>query len=123
MIELRLAAAAAILAALLGCGGESGSGGTGGAASGGACDPALSKTDCDACAFELCCAEEAACEPGTACDALFTCAEEAGCLDPEEELFACAAKACPDETTDQAVASYEALAACVRGNCEAACGL
>jgi hypothetical protein len=87
------------------------------------CEPGMGETACDKCVYEQCCSEALACAPGTPCDALWTCARTAGCLDPQASDFdTCAVAACPAEATEPAVTSIEALATCIRSRCSTICG-
>jgi hypothetical protein len=106
-----------------GGGGEdpSGNGGAGGAAQ--ACDPAMGATPCDTCVHASCCGASLACEEGTACDALWACARQNGCLGSSTNDFdTCVVSACPAEATAEAVSALEALSACIRASCGAECG-
>ncbi len=87
------------------------------------CAPDMGQTACDKCVYEQCCAEALECSAGTPCDALRTCARNAGCLDPQESDFdTCAAAACPEDATEPAVAAIEALATCIQNRCGDPCG-
>lgn len=87
------------------------------------CEPNMGQTACDKCVYEQCCTEALACFAGTACDALRTCARDAGCFAPEQSDFdSCAVAACPDEATEPAVAAIEALAMCIQSRCSSPCG-
>ncbi|MBK9263795.1 MAG: hypothetical protein IPM54_28830 [Polyangiaceae bacterium] len=87
------------------------------------CVPDMGDTACDKCVFAMCCEQALACSAGTPCDALWTCARMAGCLDPQASDFdTCVVAACPAEATEPAVAAIEALATCIRTSCDATCG-
>jgi hypothetical protein len=87
------------------------------------CAPGMGETACDKCVYEQCCDQALACATGTPCDALWTCARQAGCLDPQASDFdTCVVAACPAEASEPAVAAIEALAACIRMSCDATCG-
>lgn len=86
------------------------------------CVPDMGDTACDKCVFAMCCEQALACSDGTPCDALWTCARMAGCLDPQASDFdTCVVAACPAEATEPAVAAIEALATCIRTSCDAPC--
>jgi hypothetical protein len=70
--------------------------------------------DCDACTTASCEAEKTACAISTNCDTYSQCVATAQSAD--------AAAACASDTPDGKTAS-EALAACTKNNCAAACGL
>lgn len=87
------------------------------------CEPDMGQTACDQCVYAQCCARALTCAAGTPCGALWTCTRLAGCLDPQASDFdTCAVDACPTEATASAVAEIEALAECIRAQCDAVCG-
>jgi hypothetical protein len=87
------------------------------------CVPGMGETTCDKCVYEQCCDQALACATGTPCDALWACARQAGCLDPQASDFdTCVVAACPAEASEPAVAAIEALATCIRMSCAATCG-
>jgi hypothetical protein len=99
-----------------------GAGGDGGG-DGAVCDPAMGSTPCDACVYGACCAAALACEEGTPCDGLWSCARAKGCLDPGSSDFdGCAVSSCPSEATDEAMAALIELATCIKSSCGAPCG-
>jgi hypothetical protein len=87
------------------------------------CMPDMGQTACDKCVYGQCCTKALACSTGTPCDALWTCARQAGCLGPPSSDFdTCAVSACPDTATEAAVAAIAALATCIQSNCGVPCG-
>jgi len=87
------------------------------------CTLGMGQTACDQCAYEKCCDEALACWAGTPCDALWTCAQIAGCLKPQASDFdTCVVAACTEKATESAVVALEGLATCIRSGCSSACG-